>query len=259
MNPFPNVLCPAQAFLNPESVKDRYTTLIALACTPDTRCDVERALIAYRLADATLKLPATHARANSFSSEILSSHQQVVRLIHSLLEPPATAEDGSSDPAVTPSLQTDVAIGSDTCDLCDAPIPFTDLNMAACLNGHQFPRCGLSFLAIQAPKITKSCGICETQFLSEEFVRVQEEVEDVNGGGASGGEQENGEKADGGVDVADGINAMEVDGGEVRPVGEDGAGDGDVQGDGKDLAVSLAKILYLACDVCIYCGGKFVG
>jgi hypothetical protein len=83
-------------------------------------------------------------------------------------------------------------------------------------------------LAIQAPRITKVCGICETSFLSEDFVEEQEKVREKRG--VETGAVEEGDEMD--VDDAD-------DGGEEH--------------------VSLAKILFQACDVCIYCGGKFIG
>jgi len=249
---------------------------MSLSCTPDTKLDLERALIAYRLAAATLNLPNSISRANSFSSEILSSHQQVVQLIQSLMEPPGATENDPSDSTKPSSLHPGVAIGDDTCDLCDAPIPFADLDTAACLNGHQFSRCGLSFLAIQAPRITKSCGLCETVFLSEEFVRAQEGLKSVKKGSAGGGGQETSEIGAGTENAVDVTDAMVIDGEEVRPAAEHAdtvdiirgeerlAGeevDGNVDAQGKDWAspLSLAKILFLACDVCIYCGGKFVG
>ena len=230
-----------QAFLNAESARDRYTTLISLCCTPDNKSDLERALIAYRLAATTAELPITHSRVNPFSSEILSSHHQVVQLIQSLLESPATGEGSSSEPG--PEPHPNVTVGNDTCDLCDAPIPFTDLKMAACMNGHQFPRCGLTFLAIQAPRITKSCGICDTVFLSDEFVKAQEGVKQ----GKSG------------TDGRQNGDAMQVDGEEAIPTNEEAEGHPGTSVQGGVSSVSLARILFLACDVCIYCGGKFVG
>jgi hypothetical protein len=61
--------------------------------------------------------------------------------------------------------------------------------------------------------------------LSEDFVDEQEKIREKRGGGA--------------VDDED---SMDVDD------GEDGG-----------THVSLAKILFLTCDVCPYCGGKFIG
>jgi hypothetical protein len=267
---------PDRACLHPESVKDRYTILASLSCTPDTKLDLERTLLAYRLASTTLSLPTSLSLANPFSSEILSSHRQVIRLIQTLLELPASTENDSPNPANPRSLHPGVMVGNDTCDLCDAPIPFTDLDTAACLNGHQFPRCGLSFLAIQAPRITKSCGLCETVFLSEEFVKAQEAVKSVKRGYAVVSDQEHGGNGDATGNGVDERDAMEFGGGEVRqtgervdaidveqaeekPADEDAGGTADARENDRMPSVSLAKVLFSACDVCIYCGGKFVG
>jgi hypothetical protein len=114
----------------------------------------------------------------------------------------SSANAGSSEQG--PDSTADAV--TDLCDFCSAPIPFTDLMSGTCANGHEFPRCGISLLAIQAPGITKYCGICSTPYLNEEFVRAQEIRE-----------------------------------GEVEP------------------AYTIARMLFQACDVCIFCGGKFVG
>ncbi|EXJ87916.1 hypothetical protein A1O1_04843 [Capronia coronata CBS 617.96] len=54
----------------------------------------------------------------------------------------------------------------ETCEICEASIPFSPSSDAAkCVNGHQFTRCGLSFVAIQEPGICKYCAKCGRQFL----------------------------------------------------------------------------------------------
>lgn len=135
-------------------------------------------------------------------------HQKrLTALIDGLLSPDESEGEpadgiiqGTSDQAAPGNAATDL------CDFCSAPIPFTDLTAATCANGHEFPRCGISLVAIQAPGITKYCGICSTPCLSEEFVRAQE-----------------------------------TGGSDIEP------------------PVTLSRVLFQACDVCIYCGGKFVG
>ncbi|KAF2687909.1 hypothetical protein K458DRAFT_414979 [Lentithecium fluviatile CBS 122367] len=261
------------AILNSQSVEDRYTILISRTCTPDSKYDLERALIAYRLAAATQKLPASLSRTTSFSSEILSTHRQVTTLISTLMEVSPGTEDVSSDPAAILLINTAPGLEADICDLCDAVIPFTDLTMASCMNGHQYQRCGLSFLAIQAPRISKTCGICNTPFLRDEFIAAQE-VESRLGsqtemGDAGGYGRRDGEDASGAGNAEQRVGAIDVEGGEERPVREGMNGNGNGGGAraevaGKDYEtgvppVSLARFLFLACDVCIYCGGKFAG
>lgn len=61
--------------------------------------------------------------------------------------------------SATPSTQ-------ETCEICEASIPFTSPSDAArCVNGHQFSRCSLSFVAIQEPGVSKYCAKCGRQVL----------------------------------------------------------------------------------------------
>lgn len=213
------------------TIRDRYSILVSHACNDTSSNALARALILYRLATALQKLPSTLSQT-PFSAEILLQHKQLATMIDDLLhdeteagtakesagaaekqDHQAGAGDGTASkkdgdvmdidliPTSTISIPT-----TDQCDFCSAPILFTDPITATCTNGHKFPRCGISLLAIQAPGITKYCGICSTPFLSEEFVQAQE----VGGGGA-------------------------------------------------EPSVTLSRVLFQACDVCIYCGGKFVG
>ncbi|KAJ4352989.1 hypothetical protein N0V95_003782 [Ascochyta clinopodiicola] len=230
------------------TLRDRYSVLVSYACNDTSSNELPRSLISYRLATALQRLPSTLSQT-PFSAEILLQHKQLVILINDLLfsdevakaatdaadqqeglaegedmtEGPASETDGGvmvtdttpentapsshDQDTVTNKSGLDSAVDvSDQCDFCSAPIPFTDLTTATCTNGHQFPRCGISLLAIQAPGITKYCGICSTPFLSEEFVRAQEVQEEM-----------------------------------IEP------------------PVTLSRVLFEACDVCIYCGGKFIG
>ncbi|KZM23505.1 uncharacterized protein EKO05_0000232 [Ascochyta rabiei] len=230
------------------TLRDRYSVLVSYACNDISSNELPRSLISYRLATALQRLPSTLSQT-SFSAEILLQHKQLVVLINDLLfsdgvakaateaadgqrglvETEEVAEElasgtdgGAMDTDTTPENTApsshDQAIGtnglgldsavavSDYCDFCSAPIPFADLTIATCMNGHQFPRCGISLLAIQAPGITKYCGICSTPFLSEEFVQAQEVQEEM-----------------------------------------------------PEPPVTLSRVLFQACDVCIYCGGKFIG
>ncbi|KAF1350322.1 hypothetical protein EJ07DRAFT_139398 [Lizonia empirigonia] len=172
------------------TLRDRYSILVSYACNDTSSNELARTLIAYRLAAALKKLPSTLSQT-PFSAEILLQHKQLS------LKQNAPTNGTEAHAAI---------VASDQCDFCAAPIPFNDLVTATCTNGHQFPRCGISLLAIQAPGITKYCGICSTPFLNEEFVRAQERQ----------------------VDMA-------------------------------EPPVTLSRVLFQACDVCIYCGGKFVG
>ncbi|KAJ5308592.1 hypothetical protein PENANT_c044G03843 [Penicillium antarcticum] len=54
------------------------------------------------------------------------------------------------------------------CDICDAGIGWHSPQEAKCANGHLFTRCGLSFLAIQEPGISKYCSLCHTEYIDED-------------------------------------------------------------------------------------------
>jgi hypothetical protein len=266
------------AMFNAESLKDRYTILASHACNTKSTNTLEKTLIAYRAAESFLGLPNTLSQT-SFSTEIRVHHRQAISLIQSLIEPEDADTDTANDKVALDLAATTI----DTCDFCSAPVPFTDLASASCTNGHNYPRCGLSFLAIQAPGITKYCGICSTPFLNEEFVMAQEmeappERADSrprtngsssaleNGAPARVHTNDNHELArvdgDGNV-VMGGTRAEEVteqtevgkDGQSVQVIDEDSA----AEEERRELPITLARVLFLACDVCIYCGGKFIG
>ncbi|KAJ5169972.1 Transcription factor IIIC zinc-finger [Penicillium coprophilum] len=56
------------------------------------------------------------------------------------------------------------------CEVCDAAIGWPKAQSAQCANGHVWERCGLSFLAIQEPGISKYCFVCRKEALDEERV-----------------------------------------------------------------------------------------
>lgn len=239
------------AVFNENTLRDRYSILVAHAFNDTASNELARTLISYRLATIVQRLPLALSQM-PFSAEILLQHERLVTLIDDLFMSDMTSAEAAQEPGVAgkrkepagtgeasedsasevdsdamnidsapenttqgsheqntldnESCFQDTAAATDQCDLCSAPIPFIDLTTATCTNGHKFPRCGLSLLAIQAPGITKYCGICSTPFLSEEFAQAQEAQAEVS-----------------------------------KP------------------PVTLARVLFQACDVCIYCGGKFVG
>jgi len=281
-------------FLDSQILKDRYTTLVSQACKTGSSIDLEKTLIAYRLAGALQRLPSSLSNT-PFSLEILAQHRQLIVLIDTVIsgedssEFSAVEKEYSNEPATnnTPNRESTTAkpvpptTWEDTCDFCSAPIPFTDLNTAACTNGHQFPRCGLSFLAIQAPGITKYCGICSTPFLSDEFVMAQEysdgnkvvatKEDAVMTGVIENGDDDGGENEDTqGMSYADEEGEESINGHEAEEQNHVHDGNQDEHDDSteeddesvqetRDLPVTLARVLFLSCDACIYCGGKFVG
>ncbi|KAL5447402.1 hypothetical protein PMIN06_007485 [Paraphaeosphaeria minitans] len=188
------------SLLSSFTLKNRLHILVSQTLAPSIPALLSRTLIAYRLAAFVSVLPQSLTHATRFSAEIAEHHWRIVALVDAIM---ADGDEGCPQDTV-PALM----YPCDTCDFCSASIPLEDLDTARCANGHEFSRCGISFIAIQRPRISKACALCRTPYLSEEFVGAQEEDEE---GGRLDGE------------------------------------------------VSLARALFLACDVCVYCGGKFTG
>ncbi len=67
-------------------------------------------------------------------------------------------ESGHGNAALTTAKQ-------EKCEICDARIPSSASTSVKCINGHQFSRCNISFVAIQEPGISKYCAKCGRQFL----------------------------------------------------------------------------------------------
>ncbi|KAF3010973.1 hypothetical protein E8E13_010517 [Curvularia kusanoi] len=177
------------AIFEENTLRDRYSVLLSYATNDHSSNELARTLISYRLASALRKLP-TAISQTTFSKEISLHHEQLITLIESLLVDDdedamdtghtLTGTEATAGRSVSMSKHDGAALVTDQCDFCTLPIPFSDLTTATCLGGHQFPRCGISYLAIQAPGITKYCGICSTPFLCEEFVRAQEIGDDTD-------------------------------------------------------------------------------
>jgi hypothetical protein len=143
----------------------------------------------------------------------------------------------SSGHALDPAM-VDSTFFVETCSICHQDVVLESLRWSRCAGGHQFSRCTLTFLSIMEPGISKSCRICNALYLNEdalpEFkkpIAKPIKVETVP-------QQE---------------DDMDVD------VNAEAAGQSDAsQTDGVEPSISLARLLFAACDVCILCGGKFV-
>ncbi|KAJ5477582.1 Transcription factor IIIC zinc-finger [Penicillium desertorum] len=61
------------------------------------------------------------------------------------------------------------------CEVCDAGIGWPSAQLAQCANGHIWERCGLSFLAIQEPGVSKYCSVCRKEAFDEELVACMRE------------------------------------------------------------------------------------
>ncbi|KAI9764948.1 MAG: hypothetical protein M1840_007973 [Geoglossum simile] len=134
------------------------------------------------------------------------------------------------------------------CEVCEEPIGWQDVKFARCSNNHVFVRCALTFLAIQRPGISKYCGVCGKEYLSEGATQLERVITPDEGGASAPAETPNTKGlAQVLLEVAMGDEtedrALNTAEGEKPPTME--------------TRPSLASLLFAACDVCVYCGGKF--
>jgi hypothetical protein len=291
--------------LDANTLKDRYEVLASTICTPSDLNELPKTLIAFRLAKALQTLPAFLSNDHPFSKSILEMSRQAINVVNDLISDTDPDAEGEDDPMVQASTHPipprclDTA--TETCTFCSSPIPFENLWTAYCTKGHEFIRCGLSFLTIQGPKCTKKCGICDTLFFTDEYVagdgvlQVEAESSEMSVDGDAEQEQDT-EMGDAGGEAGTANSPIEVaEDGEEPSVDTDPAEPADqieevdsVQPSveqniqiassdpdpasapapsskpirkvrKKQIPVNLARVLFLGCDVCIYCGGKFVG
>ena len=232
-----------RAFLGPNTLKDRYKILTSRVCAPSEPFGVQKTLIAFRLAKELQNLPSHLYLAHSFSVTILQTHHQLIRLVQDVLHDTVTD---------VMRAMNDSEISTETCTFCDGDIPFTDPFSATCDNGHQFIRCGLSFLTIQGPNITKHCGLCTAPFFSDAYVS-KECIADLEHEPLPNSPHDlsHPERTE------EDINARTPR--ELTPKDSPTGQRLIKRTDQSSVPLSLARVLFLACDVCIYCGGKFVG
>ena len=179
---------------------------------------------------ATVKaLPKSLSVGDAISQRIIAAYAEVTAKIETSTSKNSTKQESNSF--------------IENCDICGSVIPFAEFIEAACPSGHRFGecltwerptssrvgliiivRCGLTFLTIQAPGISKFCGICGRQFLNDNYL-----------------EKSTLRTNDNGIEDLSAQSKNEIETGENAAF------------------QSLAQVLFAACDVCIYCGGKFVG
>ncbi|KAF2115274.1 transcription factor IIIC subunit delta N-term-domain-containing protein [Lophiotrema nucula] len=260
-------------FLDPNTLKDRYEVLISPICSPNITPEVPKTMIAYRHAKDILDLTSSSNEplaTSDFSQQTLVQCREVVRLVHTLIS------------EVDAPLQLQSQPAPESCNICDSKIPFTDLSEAVCPKRHRFARCGITFQAIQQPRIAKWCGLCGQVCFSDEYVLLQEvesnepgsEADEVvvvdeavkeTTGDIDMQDQDVQPSNDGHLDqVQSSANGEQVVREEKQRMKEEspinferlGLSNGKEE---KESPVTLARVLFQACDVCMYCGGKYVG
>ncbi|KAL2375294.1 hypothetical protein RJ035_001771 [Blastomyces gilchristii] len=63
------------------------------------------------------------------------------------------------------------------CNICGSGIDWYSAEESQCTEGHMFARCGLTFLSIQDPSISKRCSVCGGEVLDAELAEVPSVIE----------------------------------------------------------------------------------
>lgn len=166
----------------------------------------------------------------------ISPLSRKVRGVFSAVKAKLDSSGSNVDPAMTGA-----ASFVEDCGICHQNVALESLRWSRCAGGHQFSRCTLTFLSIMEPGISKSCRICNALYLNEESLPEFSKVKPKEIKVERPQQQED----------------MDVD---EAPQAEDQIEDTTEasQEKGVELNMSLARLLFSACDVCILCGGKFV-
>ncbi|KAK8236581.1 transcription factor IIIC subunit delta N-term-domain-containing protein [Phyllosticta capitalensis] len=146
-------------YLDHDQIQRRYGRLLTHFFNPKQRNQHDDAPTILHLINQVLSMLKAHYVDSTTSQKIRSVYAEM----RTWLADPET--DNAQDAAATSE-----ATYVEQCEICDENIKFESFDWARCSQGHEFVRCALTFLAIQAPGISKLCGICGKRFLSEQHV-----------------------------------------------------------------------------------------
>ena len=186
-----------------------------------------------RLIDVVLqrqpKLQLTKGQYRHFTTSVLnlphklgeaSDHSRQIRAAFGAIQARLDTPASVVDPAMT-----DVESFVESCSICQQNIVLESIRWSRCAGGHQFSRCTLTFLSIMEPGISKSCRICHALYLNENALpEFRAKV------------------------------ARDTKAETPFPDGESLEAPAELT----EHNVSLTRLLFAACNVCILCGGKFV-
>ena len=199
-----------QVMLHSDSVRSRYRRLVELAHGKSRKESPPDLSLIRRLATEITIVQRTLPADGPMGQSILRTCQAILDTMKAREEGVETTSAGSSSEI-------------EKCTVCGSGITFEALKWARCSSGHQFGRCGLSFLIIPSPSAAKSCTICGTKYLNEYTMNAFEQKEEEAG-------------------------ATQVSNGDGSSTIKQGVGN-----------ESLVRMLFAACNACIYCGGNFMG
>ncbi|KAF2157826.1 hypothetical protein K461DRAFT_290101 [Myriangium duriaei CBS 260.36] len=144
-----------RVLLNREAIQRRAEMLVKIARGGSEMPPTPDLIVIKVLASAVYNVPAVYHEGHTVSGMIYKIHTTILRII-------VNREQGGQKTPEDPQEQR-----HEVCNTCGSKITFESLRWSRCEQGHQFSRCGLTFLSIQAPGISKHCRICSTRFLNE--------------------------------------------------------------------------------------------
>lgn len=233
-----------RVIIRPEMRNGRFKLLADTALGQVSTANQDSKQVIQRLVSEVLQLSDHLSRGGELSKKI----RRVYNMLKSKLFP---EELSTREPM-------DAGEWNEECSICHTQIPFESVRWAKCGSGHQFSRCALTFLAIQEPGLSKYCAICKMKFLNEwrlsDFMLpvTDEDVEMTNLTVEDVPSQEtcSGSQVQNGTTLEDQPlgNQRSSEAGWVRLSHNEAS---------TEPSDSLARILFAAFDICIYCGGKF--
>ncbi|KAI4748428.1 hypothetical protein E4T50_01313 [Aureobasidium sp. EXF-12298] len=129
---------------NSDSVKSRVSQLLKYVKADIPKTPPLDASVVLKIVTEISRLPHFVADASILSTSIMQ--------IHCLILAKLQARAGNTDADNSISEEEEI----ERCEICHSNIPFESLRWAKCVNNHQYPRCTLSFLAIQTPGTSKA-------------------------------------------------------------------------------------------------------
>ncbi|KAG5295467.1 zinc-finger of transcription factor IIIC complex domain-containing protein [Histoplasma capsulatum G186AR] len=130
--------------------------------------------------------------SSTFSLDLSVELSCINEKLKSQIELPAGSAGGPETSKHLPGKTCDAQTGPgddvfEYCDICGSGIDWYSAEESQCAEGHVFARCGLTFLSIQDPSISKRCSVCGSEVLDAELVDFPSVI--GPGMGAAGGSQ----------------------------------------------------------------------
>ena len=277
-----------EVFLNPNTVNDRYDILTSIICTPDASTDLAKTMIAFRLATSLQTLPSHLSSATMFSKTILAQSRQVLQFVQMLINDVDDVNRQSEIVEACSFCAAPIPFDSLSSASCTNGHPYTRCRLS--FLSIQFPGVTKYCGVCNAPFFSDEFVVDQEEetVLSRSPTPKDDEGEMEITEGADESAQHDKDILDTREKILTSDNTIGLVSGRLIDIEttqasntmtsgalDEGSAatrsdistvkDGNVtlaapknEGD-RVLPLSLARILFLACDACIYCGGKYVG